>query len=85
MAECEIFNIFSYREEDIARFSNLYYCTFKDIKNLFRHEKETKAIKDRTLRDIKNIFEYEKEEQENYYKSERVSNLWSNNNFSNRN
>ena len=50
----------------------------KDIRNLFRQEKETKAIKDRILRDIKNLFEHEKEE-ENYYKPVRVSNFWSNN------
>ena len=29
--------------------------------NLFRQEKETKAIKDRTLTDIKNLFEHEEE------------------------
>ena len=46
--------------------------------NLFRQEKETKVIKERTLRDIKNIFEHEKEEEE-YYKPVRVSNFWSNN------
>ena len=28
----------------------------KDIRNLFRQEKETKAIKLRILRDIRNIF-----------------------------
>ena len=33
----------------------------KDIRNLFRKEKETKAIKDRILRDIKNLFEHEEE------------------------
>ena len=49
----------------------------KDIRNLFRLEKETKAIKDRILRDIKNLFEHE--EEENYYKPVRVSNFWSNN------
>ena len=38
----------------------------KDIRNLFRQEKETKAIKDGILRDIKNLSEHEKEE-ENYY------------------
>ena len=48
----------------------------KDIRNLFRKEKETKAIKDRILRDIKNLFEHE---EENYYKQVRVSNFWSNN------
>ena len=50
----------------------------KDIRNLFRQEKETKTIKDRILRDIKNLFEHE-EEEENYYKPVRVSNFWSNN------
>ena len=30
----------------------------KNIRNLFRLEKETKAINDRILRDIKNHFEY---------------------------
>ena len=32
----------------------------KDIRNLFRLKKETKAIKYRILRDIKNFFEHEK-------------------------
>ena len=50
----------------------------KDTRNLFRLEKETKAIKDRILRDIKYLFEPE-EEEEKYYKSVRVSNFWSNN------
>ena len=31
----------------------------KDIRNLFRLEKEIKAIKDRILRDIKNLLEHE--------------------------
>ena len=50
----------------------------KDIRNLFRLEKEVKGIKDIVLRNIKNLFEYEKEE-ENYYKPVRVNNFWSNN------
>ena len=33
----------------------------KDVRNLFRWEKETKAIKDRLLKDIKNIFEHEED------------------------
>ena len=48
----------------------------KDIRNLLRLEKETKAIKDRILKDIKNLFEHKKE-QEHYYKPFRVSNFWS--------
>ena len=34
----------------------------KDIRNLFRLKKETKAIKDRILRYLKNLFEHEGEE-----------------------
>ena len=49
----------------------------KDIRNLFRKEKETKAVKDRIFRDIKNLFEHE--EEKNYHKPVRVSNFWSNN------
>ena len=49
----------------------------KDIRNLFRLEKESKAINDRILRDIRNLLEHE--EEENYYKQVRVSNIWSNN------
>ena len=48
----------------------------KDIRNLLRLKRETKAIKDRMLRDIKNLFEHE--EEENYYKPVRVSNRWNN-------
>ena len=50
----------------------------KDIRNLFRLKKETKAIKDRILWDIKNLFKHEKEE-ENYYQPVRVSNFCGNN------
>ena len=52
------------------------YTAMKDVINLFRQEKETKAIKDRIPRDIKNFFEHE--EEENYYKPVRVSNFCSN-------
>ena len=43
----------------------LYYAEIKDIRNLFKIKKETKAMKDRILRDIQNLFEHE---EENYYK-----------------
>ena len=43
----------------------------KDIRNLFRLERETKAIKDRILRDIKNPFEHEAEE--NSYRNKTLS------------
>ena len=35
--------------------------TIKDIRNLFRQEKETKAIKGRIPQDIKNLFEHQEE------------------------
>ena len=35
----------------------------KDIRNIFRLEKETTAIKDGILRDIKNLFGHEEENQ----------------------
>ena len=54
------------------------YTAVKDIRNLFKQEKETKVIKGWILRDIKNLFEHEKEE-ENYCKTVKVSNFWSNN------
>ena len=44
----------------------------KNIRNLFRLEKETKGAKDKILRNIKNLFE-------EYYKPVRVNNFWSNN------
>ena len=34
----------------------------KDIRNLFRQEKETKAINVKILRDIKNLFKHAEEE-----------------------
>ena len=49
----------------------------KYMKNIFKLEVETQAIKDIILTDIKNLFEHE--EEENYYKTVRVSNFWSNN------
>ena len=48
------------------------------MRNLFRLEKETKAIKDRQLIDNNNLSKHE-EEEENYYNPIRVSNFWSNN------
>ena len=38
----------------------LNYTAIKDIRNLFRIEKETKAIKDRILRGIKNFLRVKK-------------------------
>ena len=63
-------------EENIIK-KELNYTAIKDIKNLFRLEKEAEAIINRTLRDIANRFEHE--EEENYYKLVRGSNFWSNN------
>ena len=50
----------------------------KDIRNLFRLEKEIQTIKDRVLRDIKNLLQREKD-RENYYKPVKVNDFWSNN------
>ena len=44
----------------------------KDIINLFKLKKETKAMKDRILRDIKNLLEHE---EENYYKPVIILNM----------
>ena len=55
---------------------DLNYNAMNNIRNLFRPEKETKAIKDRILRDIKNLFEYEEED---YYKPVTTNSFWSNN------
>ena len=49
------------------------------LRNLFRQEKETKAITDRILRDINDILGHE-EEKENYYKSMSVG-YFRNNNY----
>ena len=60
--------------ESLSLKKELTYTTIKDIRNLFRLEKETKAIKDRILRYIKNLFEHDKEE--NYYKAVKISDFW---------
>ena len=60
--------------KDIRTKKEQNYTAIKQIRNLFKQEKETKATKDRILTDIKNFFEHEKEE-ENCYKPVRVSNF----------
>ena len=50
-----ITNIFRLKKE-------LNYSAIKDIRNLFKQERETKTIKDRILRDIKKHFGHEEEE-----------------------
>ena len=67
---------YRYKKSFQTKKKPLNYTAIKDISNLFRLEKKTKAIKDRILRDIKNLFEHE---EENYYKPVRVNNSWSNN------
>ena len=62
-------NLFRLKKEQI-------YTGIKDIRNLLRLEKVIKVIKDRIFRAIKNLFEYEEEEEN--YKTTRVSNFWSN-------
>ena len=50
--------------KDIRSFSELKrvpnYIANKDVRNIFRIEKETKAIKYRILRDIENLFLYKR-------------------------
>ena len=47
----------------------------KDIRNLFRLEKETKPIKNRIISNIKNLLKHEEED----YKPVRVNKFWSSN------
>ena len=70
----------SLEEENIIKdIRNLFRLKQKDIRNLFRLEKETKAIKARTLKDIENLLKNEEEEEESYYKPVvRVNTFWSN-------
>ena len=77
-------NLRTQEEKIIKNIRNLFRLknelndtAIKDKTNLFRLEKETKAIKDRILRDIKNLFEHK--EEKNYYKSVIVNIFWSNN------
>ena len=60
-------NIIKYIRNLFRLKKELNHTGIEDIWNLFRLEKESKAIKDTLLIDIKNIFEH-KEEEENYYK-----------------
>ena len=64
--------------EDIKSLSRLKkeqnFTAIKDIRNLFRQEIETKAIKHRIPRDIKNLFEHEKKEEHYYIKITYVIN-----------
>ena len=62
------------RDEEDTRYQN--YTADKDLRNLFRLEKEIKAIKDRILKGIRNVFEHE---EENCYKPVIVNNIWNNN------
>ena len=48
----------------------------KKIRNLFKLKKDNETIKDRIIRDIKTVFE---NQEEDYYKPERVGNVWNNN------
>ena len=64
-----------------SRYENFFqtknYTVIKEIRNLFRLKKETKAIKDRIFKDIKSLLEHQKEG-ENSYRPLRASNFWSN-------
>ena len=47
--------------KNLLRLKKLNYTVIKAIKNLFRQEKESKAIKYRILKDIQNLFDHEEE------------------------
>ena len=51
-------------------------AAIKGIRNLLRLKKENKAFKDRMITDIRNHLKYKEEE---YQKSVKVGNFWSNN------
>ena len=68
-------NIIKYKRNPFRLKEGLNCTVNKDIRNLFKVEKETKEIKDGILIDL---FEHEKEEK-NYYKHISVNNFWSNN------
>ena len=61
-----------------SRYENFFqtknYTVIKEIRNLFRLKKETKAIKDRIFKDIKSLLEHQKEG-ENSYRPLRASNF----------
>ena len=48
-------NIIKDRRNPFILYKEQDYTAMRDIRNLFRQEKETKAIKDRLLRDIKDM------------------------------
>ena len=72
-----IFESLSLKEENKIKFiKNLFrlkkklnYTAIKDKRNIFRQEKETKAIKDRILRDINNL---KHEEEENFWRNNYI-------------
>ena len=68
-------NIIKYKRNPFRLKEGLNCTVNKDIRNLFKVEKETKEIEDGRLIDL---FEHEKEEK-NYYKHISVNNFWSNN------
>ena len=54
-------NIIKHTENLFRLKHGLNYTALKDVRNLFKLEKETKVTKDRKLTHIKNIFEFEEE------------------------
>ena len=68
-----IFLIIFFTIYNDGKFKSWRKKIIKDIRNLFRLEKKTKAIKDIMPEDIKNDFEHE--EEENYCKPVWVSNF----------
>ena len=76
----------SFEEENIIKYVKIFLdwrnkkktigTTIKDIKNLFKPEKDSNAIENKIIRDTRHLLEHK---EESYYKPLRVSNFWSNN------
>ena len=50
------------KEIDDTTIKKVEHTTIKDVRNLFRLQKEYKAIKDIIIRDVRNLSEHEEEE-----------------------
>ena len=50
------------KERDDTTIKKVEHTTIKDVRNLFRLQKEYKVIKDIIIRDVRNLSEHEEEE-----------------------
>ena len=68
-------NLFKLEKGNKPKIKGAKDDTIKNIRNLFKLEKETKPIKDKIINDIRSLFEQEVD----YYKPIRMSSFYSNN------